>query len=95
MNPVKLFIALNGPWVIGPFNFSFKLNLQIYVSFSPSYCHHHYKLLVAFDFSHHGHALVTLYVQFLCSSKRTGPSCSKMGLDNPGFVRDLNSDLKA
>ena len=22
---------------------------------------------VAFDFSHHGHALVTLYVQFLCS----------------------------
>ena len=21
----------------------------------------------AFDFSHHGHALVTLYVQFLCS----------------------------
>ena len=24
-------------------------------------------LAVAFDFSHQGHALVTLYVQFLCS----------------------------
>ena len=23
-----------------------------------------------------------------------GPSCSKLGSDNPGLVRDLNSDLK-
>ena len=23
-----------------------------------------------------------------------GPSCSKLGQDNPGLVRDLNSDLK-
>ena len=23
-----------------------------------------------------------------------GPSCSKLGLDNPGLVRNLNSDLK-
>ena len=28
-------------------------------------------------------------------SRRSGPSCSKLGLDNPGLVRDLNSDLKA
>ena len=27
------------------------------------------KKTVAFDFSHHGHALVTLYVQFLCSDR--------------------------
>ena len=42
-------------------------------------------------------AAVSLYIQFLkiqrkCSS---GPSCSKLGLDNLGLVRDLNSDLKA
>jgi len=24
-----------------------------------------------------------------------GPSCSKLGLDNPGLMRVLNSDLKA
>ena len=24
-----------------------------------------------------------------------GPSCSKLSSDNPGLVRDLNSDLKA
>ena len=27
--------------------------------------------------------------------KPSGPSCSKLGLDNPGLVQDLNSDLKA
>ena len=25
----------------------------------------------------------------------SGPSCSKLGLNNPGLLRDLNSDLKA
>ena len=27
--------------------------------------------------------------------KSPGPSCSKLGYDDPGLVRDLNSDLKA
>ena len=31
----------------------------------------------------------------LSTSYIPGPSCSKLGLDNPGLVRDLNSDLKA
>ena len=32
------------------------------------------------------------FLQFL---RPPGPSCSKLGYDNPGLVRDLNSDLKA
>ena len=45
------------------------------------------------------HALLPANVERLLRIVRVktfpnGPSCSKLGSDNPGLVRDLNSDLK-
>ena len=38
--------------------------------------------------------ILPTYFYSLQLSSWPGPSCSKLGSDNPGLVRDLNSDLK-
>ena len=49
-----------------PHNYNFDFKLTSEAKIQPAFTGRE-DMPVAFDFSHQGHALVTLYVQFLCS----------------------------